>query len=105
MANIPQDSFNLLSIYEFKSGALNGLGLGVNQRYVGSRKGQTANSTYNMESYATTDLISYYDWNKDVRLSFDIKNIFNKEYDDSAFNRYVYPGQPRTAKLGITYSF
>lgn len=105
LANIPQDSFNLLSIYEFKSGALNGLGLGVNQRYVGSRKGQTANSTYNMESYATTDLISYYDWNKDVRLSFDIKNIFNKEYDDSAFNRYVYPGQPRTAKLGITYSF
>lgn len=101
LANIPQDSFNLLSIYEFKSGALNGLGLGVNQRYVGSRKGQTANSTYNMESYATTDLISYYDWNKDVRLSFDIKNIFNKEYDDSAFNRYVYPGQPRTAKLGI----
>lgn len=105
LANIPQDSFNLLSIYEFKSGALNGLGLGVNQRYVGSRKGQTANNTYNMGSYATTDLISYYDWNKDVRLSFDIKNIFNKEYDDSAFNRYVYPGQPRTAKLGITYSF
>ncbi|WP_171458303.1 TonB-dependent siderophore receptor [Acinetobacter sp. ANC 4910] len=105
LANIPQDSFNLLGIYEFKSGALNGLGLGINQRYVGSRKGQTANSTYDMSSYATTDLISYYDWNKDVRLSFDIKNIFNKEYDDSAFNRYIYPGQPRTAKLGITYNF
>lgn len=105
LANIPQDSLNLLAIYEFKSGALNGLGLGVNQRYVGNRKGQTANSTYTMGSYATTDLISYYDLNKDVRLSFDIKNVFNKEYDESAFNHYVYPGQPRTAKVGITYAF
>lgn len=105
LANIPQDSFNLLSVYEFKSGIFNGLGLGINQRYVGSRKGQTAKNTYNMGSYATMDLISYYDWNKDVRLSFNIKNIFNEEYDDSAFNRYVYPGQPRTAKFGVSYSF
>lgn len=105
LANIPQDSFNLLSIYEFKSGSLNGLGLGVNQRFVGSRKGQTANSTYTLGSYSTTDLISYYDMDANIRLSFDIKNVLNKEYDDSAFNRYVYPGQPRTAKLGITYSF
>lgn len=105
LANIPQDSFNILSMYEFQSGALNGLGLGLNQRYIGSRKGQTSNSTYDLGSYATTDLISYYNVNNDLRLSFDIKNIFNKEYDDSAFNRYVYPGQPRTAKLGVTYSF
>lgn len=48
---------------------------------------------------------SNYDWNKDVRLSFDIKNIFNEEYYDSAFNRYVYLGQPRTAKFGVSYSF
>lgn len=105
LVNIPKNSFNLLSIYEFKSGTLNGLGIGLNQRYVGSRKGQTSNSTYVMGSYSTTDFISYYEWNKDIRLSFDIKNLFNKAYDDSAFNRYVYPGQPRTAKLGIMYSF
>ena len=105
LANIPQNSFNLLSIYEFKSGLFDGLGIGINQRYIGNRKGQTANNTYTMGSYATTDLISYYNLNPDLRFSFDIMNIFNKEYDDSAFNRYVYPGQPRTAKLGITYSF
>lgn len=105
LANIPKDSFNLLSIYEFQSGALDGLGIGLNQRYVGNRKGQTSNNTYDMGSYATTDFISYYDLNHDVRLSFDIKNIFDKKYDDSAFNRYVYPGQSRTAKLGVTYKF
>lgn len=105
LANIPQNAFNLLSIYEFKSGKLNGLGLGLNQHYVGSRKGQTVNSTYTMASYATTDFISYYDYSSDIRFSFDIKNIFNKDYDESAFNRYVYPGEPRTAKIGVTYSF
>ncbi|MCG2573340.1 TonB-dependent receptor [Acinetobacter sp. ME22] len=105
LANIPQNAFNLLSVYEFKSGKLNGLGLGLNQHYVGSRKGQTANSTYTMASYATTDFISYYDYSADIRFSFDIKNIFNKDYDESAFNRYVYPGEPRTAKIGVTYSF
>ena len=105
LANIPQDSFNLLSIYEFQSGTFNGLGLGVNQRYIGSRKGQTANNTYTMGSYSTTDFISYYNLADDIRLSFDIKNIFNTQYDDSAFNRYVYPGQPRTAKFGVTYTF
>ncbi|ENU30831.1 hypothetical protein F991_01345 [Acinetobacter sp. CIP-A165] len=105
LANIPKDSFNLLSIYEFQSDALNGLGLGLNQRYIASRKGQTANNTYSMGSYATTDFISYYNLSSDIRFSFDIKNIFNKKYDDSAFNRYVYPGQPRTVKLGMTYSF
>ncbi|MFT4020678.1 MAG: TonB-dependent receptor, partial [Acinetobacter sp.] len=105
LANIPKHSFNILGVYEIQSGILNGLALGINQRYVGSRNGQTANSTYKMSGYATTDLISSYQVNKDIRLSFDIKNIFNKDYDDSAFNRYVYPGQPRTVRLGVTYSF
>ena len=105
LANIPQDSFNFLTMYEFQSGALQGLGLGLNQRYIDSRKGQTANRTFELGSYATTDLISYYNVNKDLRLSLDIKNIFNKDYDDSAFGRNIYPGQPRTAKLGVSYSF
>ncbi|MQZ31330.1 TonB-dependent receptor [Acinetobacter haemolyticus] len=105
LANIPKDSFNFLTIYEFHSEPLEGLAIGLNQRYIGSRKGQTASNTYTMGAYATTDFISYYNLSSDIRLSFDIKNIFNKRYDDSAFNRYVYPGQPRTAKLGVTYSF
>ncbi len=105
LANIPKDSFNFLTMYEFHSEPLEGLAIGLNQRYIGNRKGQTANNTYTMGAYATTDFISYYNLSSDIRLSFDIKNIFNKRYDDSAFNRYVYPGQPRTAKLGVTYSF
>ncbi|OFD28168.1 TonB-dependent receptor, partial [Acinetobacter baumannii] len=46
LANIPKNSFNLLNIYEFQDGPLQGLGLGINQKYIDKRAGQTANSTY-----------------------------------------------------------
>lgn len=34
LANIPKNSFNLLNIYEFQDGPLQGLGLGINQKYI-----------------------------------------------------------------------
>lgn len=52
LANIPKNSFNLLNIYEFQVGPLQGLGLGINQKYIDKRAGQTANSTYTMKGYA-----------------------------------------------------
>ncbi|WP_000364481.1 TonB-dependent siderophore receptor, partial [Acinetobacter baumannii] len=55
LANIPKNSFNLLNIYEFQVGPLQGLGLGINQKYIDKRAGQTANSTYTMKGYAVTD--------------------------------------------------
>ncbi|NUG02545.1 TonB-dependent siderophore receptor [Acinetobacter oleivorans] len=105
LANIPKNSFNLLNIYEFQGGALQGLGLGVNQKYIDKRAGQTANSTYTMKGYAVTDLVSYYQATPKLRLNLDLKNIFDKVYDESAFNLYAYPGEPRTAQFGMSYTF
>ncbi|WP_336006504.1 TonB-dependent siderophore receptor [Acinetobacter pittii] len=105
LANIPKNSFNLLNIYEFQDGPLQGLGLGINQKYIDKRAGQTANSTYTMKSYAVTDLVSYYQATPKLRLNLDLKNIFDKVYDESAFNLYAYPGEPRTVQLGMSYTF
>lgn len=105
LANIPKNSFNLLNIYEFQGGALQGLGLGVNQKYIDKRAGQTANSTYTMKGYAVTDLVSYYQATPKLRLNLDLKNIFDKVYDESAFNLYAYPGEPRTFQFGMSYTF
>jgi len=105
LANIPKNSFNLLNIYEFQGGALQGLGLGVNQKYIDKRAGQTANSTYTMKGYAVTDLVSYYQATPKLRLNLDLKNIFDKTYDESAFNLYAYPGEPRTVQFGMSYTF
>jgi len=105
LANIPKNSFNLLNIYEFQDGPLQGLGLGINQKYIDKRAGQTGNSTYTMKSYAVTDLVSYYQATPKLRLNLDLKNIFDKVYDESAFNLYAYPGEPRTVQLGMSYTF
>ena len=105
LANVPKNSFNLLNIYEIQDGPLQGLGLGINQKYIDKRAGQTANSTYTMKAYAVTDLVSYYQATPKLRLNLDVKNIFDKAYDESAFNLYAYPGEPRTVQLGMSYTF
>ncbi len=105
LANIPKNSFNLLNIYEFQDGRLQGLGLGINQKYIDKRAGQTANSTYTMKGYAVTDLVSYYQATPKLRINLDLKNLFDKVYDESAFNLYAYSGESRTVQLGMSYTF
>ncbi|NIF30238.1 TonB-dependent siderophore receptor [Pantoea sp. Tr-811] len=105
LANIPRNSFSLLNTYEFQDGLAKGLGLGVGVKYVDDRAGQTAASTYTMERYSVVDLLSFYKVNEHVRLNLDVKNLFNKGYDEGAFNTYVYPGAPRTVQAGVSYTF
>ena len=105
LANIPRNSFSLLNTYEFQDGLAKGLGLGVGVKYVDDRAGQTAATTYTMERYSVVDLLSFYKVNDHVRLNLDVKNVFNKGYDEGAFNNYVYPGAPRTVQAGVSYIF
>lgn len=105
LANIPRNSFSLLNTYEFQDGLVKGLGLGVGVKYVDDRVGQTAATTYTMERYSVVDLLSFYKVNEHVRLNLDVKNVFNKGYDEGAFNNYVYPGAPRTVQAGVSYTF
>ena len=105
LANIPRNSFSLLNTYEFQNGLAKGLGLGMGVKYVDDRAGQTAAQTYNMAQYTVVDLLSFYQLNEHVRLNLDVKNLFNKGYDEGAFTTYVYPGAPRTVQAGIAYTF
>ncbi|MGG5289274.1 TonB-dependent siderophore receptor [Pseudomonas shirazensis] len=105
LANIPRNSFSLLNTYEFQDGLAKGFGMGMGVKYVDDRKGQTAASTYTMEQYTVVDLLSFYQLNEHVRLNLDVRNVFNKGYDESAFNRYAYPGEPRTVQAGVAYTF
>mgnify|MGYP002039932878 FL=1 len=105
LANIPRNAFNLLNVYEFQDGALRGLGLGVNLKYVDERAGQTAANTFAMDDYTVTDLLSFYKVNEQLRLNLDVRNVFNKGYEESSWNNYAYPGEPRTVQTGFTYTF
>jgi len=101
LANIPRNSFSLLNTYEFQDGIAKGLGLGMGVKYVDDRAGQTSATTYTMERYSVVDQLSFYKVNEHVRLNLDVKNLFNKGYDEGAFNTYGYPGAPRTVQAGV----
>lgn len=105
LANIPRNSFSLLNVYEFQNGAAKGLGLGMAVKYVDERAGQTSATAYDMQGYSVVDLLSFYQLNEHVRLNLDVKNLFNEEYEEGAFNFYAYPGAPRTVQAGIAYTF
>ncbi|PVZ16520.1 MULTISPECIES: TonB-dependent siderophore receptor [unclassified Pseudomonas] len=105
LANIPRSSYNLLNVYEFHEGRLNGLGLGLGVRHVAERAGQTANSTYSMAGYTVADVLTFYQVTPQLRVNLDVKNLFDEAYEEGAFNQYAYPGAPRTVQTGFTYSF
>ena len=103
LANVPEHSFNLLDTYEFDSGALDGLGLGVGVKYVSSRKGSTSNTAFDMGAYTVVDLLAYYPLTDRVRLNLNLDNVFDEEYDERAWgNIWAYPGAPRTLQAGIS---
>jgi iron complex outermembrane receptor protein len=105
LANVPQNSFSLLNVYEFSNGNLKGLGLGVGGKYVDQRAGQTANASFAMDSYTVVDLLSYYKVNERIRLNLDLKNLFDSDYEEGSFGSvYAYPGAPRTVQAGISYT-
>ncbi|MCD7044064.1 TonB-dependent receptor [Pseudomonas petroselini] len=44
-----------------------------------------------MDAYTVVDLLSYCKVNDKVRLNLDVKNLFNREYEEGAFgNVYAY---------------
>ena len=105
LANIPRNSVSLLNVYEFQDGRLKGLGLGAGAKYVDERVGQTSNTAFVMDAYTVVDVLGYYKVNDNVRLNLDVKNLFNRDFEEGAFgNFYAYPGEPRTVQVGIAYT-
>ncbi|WPC06175.1 TonB-dependent siderophore receptor [Pseudomonas benzenivorans] len=105
LANVPRNSLSLLNLYEFQDGAAKGLGLGLGVKYVDERAGKTLPDAFEMQGYTVVDLLSHYQLSPQIRLNLDVKNLFDEEYEEGAFLNYAYPGAPRTAQLGIAYTF
>jgi len=103
LANVPKHSVNLLNTYEFDSGLLSGLGVGVGLKYVSDRKGSTSSTAFDMSSYTVVDLLAYYPLTDRIRLNLNLDNVFNEEYDERAWGSiWAYPGAPRTLQAGVS---
>jgi iron complex outermembrane recepter protein len=104
--NVPKHSGNILLVRNFALGTgFASIGAGVN--YVGERYGDVAfASSFKLPSYATVRLISSYSPSKQLRLAFNVDNLFNKAYYASSYSQvWVAPGTERTATLTANYKF
>lgn len=96
LANVPKWSGSIWSTYEIQDGALEGLGFGGGVFAMSDRQGDI-NNTFLMPGYGRVDLTAFYKINENLKASFSVKNVFDKEYLKSAQNSMeIYPGDPRT---------
>jgi iron complex outermembrane receptor protein len=105
LANIPRTMASLLNVYTFQDGPARGLGLGAGIKHTSDRAASTGTGAYTMKRYTVVDLLAFYEVNKKLRVNLDVKNLFNKDYDEGSFQSYVYPGVPRTVQVGMAYTF
>ncbi|WP_343732785.1 TonB-dependent siderophore receptor [Duganella sp.] len=100
LANVPKQSANLMLVQSFGKASLGG---GLN--YVGERNGDVAiSSTFRLPAYTTAKLVSSYALTKQLRLSLDIDNLFDKVYYPSSYQQaWVAPGEDRRITLKVQY--
>lgn len=104
LVNIPRHSASVLAMYE--SGTAAGrYGVGMGATYVGKRAGNAMGS-FELPGYATARAMAYWKPTKNLRISLDIENLFNKNYSASSFDVYwITPGTPRTVTLQLQATF
>lgn len=107
MPNVPRNSGNVFAVYNHELDRGRSYSIGGGVFYVDDRLGSVdQNVDFVLPKYTTVRLVSAYNPSKNLRLSFDIDNLLNKEYYAYSYSSlWVYPGAPRTYKIGLQYTF
>jgi iron complex outermembrane receptor protein len=82
---VPHHRLSLWGDYTFRSGKLEGFGVGAGVRYIGSSYGDDANS-FEVPSATLVDAAIHYDW-KNMKFQLSASNLFDKQYVSSCFDR------------------
>ncbi|MDM9379785.1 TonB-dependent receptor [Chlorogloeopsis sp. ULAP01] len=102
--NVPRNSFNLWTSYEFQKGTLRGLGFGLGFFYVGDRQGDLDN-TFTLPSYFRTDAAIFYKRDR-FRASLNVNNLFDVEYFENSNGALaIYPADPLTVQGTLSWEF
>ena len=108
-ANVPRQSANLMLVKSFLLGSSPAsFGGGVN--YIGEREGAVAplvpSDNFKLPAYTTVKLISSYSVNKQLKLSLDVDNLFDKTFYASSYQQvWVFPGSGRRVTATAEYKF
>jgi iron complex outermembrane recepter protein len=81
---VPHHRLSLWGDYTFRSGKLEGFGVGAGLRYIGSSYGDDANS-FEVPSATLVDAAIHYDW-RNMKFQLNASNLFDKQYVASCFD-------------------
>lgn len=105
LQNAPEWSGSLWSSYMLQGGSLSGLEIGGGIFAVGRREGDLDNS-FQAPGYTRVDAFAGYRISRNLRVSLNVKNLFDKEYIEAPIGRtQVYPGEPRSIFARLSASF
>ncbi len=92
--------------YDFRSGPVEGLSLGVGYSYVADRYVDATN-TLRLPSYSTVQLLASYRWSQHWQIQANVYNLLDEEYGaSSAANRaFITPGRSREFGMTVRYFF
>jgi iron complex outermembrane recepter protein len=102
--NVPRNSYNLWTRYEFQRGWARGFGLGAGGRYYASQVGDLTD-TFRIPGYGLADASVFYGHGR-FRLQLNLNNLLNKRYFTGSYDQYfVLPGAPRNARVTMGWTF
>ncbi|MGS0942543.1 TonB-dependent siderophore receptor [Pseudomonas luteola] len=109
---IPEHQASLWADYTWRTGVLDGFGIGAGVRYVGDTYGDQANTWLgHASSYTLYDAAAHYDLGRlDSRLKgasvgVNATNLFNKDYISTCDGFYCYYGDQRSVIANVTYKW
>jgi iron complex outermembrane recepter protein len=102
--NVPRHSANVWSTYELQHGWLRGVGLGFGARYYTQQSGDLLN-TFSIPAYGLMDASIFYR-RKHLGCQVNAYNLADKRYFTGSYNDvYVQPGNPRSIRTTISWTF
>lgn len=109
---VPRNQASLWSDYTWRSGFLDGFGVGAGVRYVGDTYGSTSNTeNSHVGSYTVYDASVHYDLSRlnpalaGVSVDVTAKNIFDKDYVSTCDGFWCYYGDERNVVAAVNYKW
>ncbi|HUD91393.1 MAG TPA: TonB-dependent receptor, partial [Sphingobium sp.] len=104
LINIPKHQGNALLFKNFSIGDHEAM-LGAGVTHVGRRLGETA-TTFFLPSYTIAKVLGSFNITKQIKLSADVNNLFNKKYYASSYSAlWIQPGTPRSFTVRASFNF
>jgi iron complex outermembrane recepter protein len=102
--NVPRNSYNLWTRYEFQRGWARGIGFGIGGQYYSAQAGDQMD-TFQIPRYGLADALVSYGHGR-FRLQLNVNNLLNKRYFTGSYDAlYVLPGAPRNARVTVGWNF